>query len=138
MTTLKEVFAITMAIIDELDESGSADANSNEDYAQRTLGIITAALGELYPYSDTYTTTSGRRAVCPTVSSFDEALPIDDFLCRTVLPCVLAARLLLDENPAVAAYYERRYLELLARYGNMHAAVSEPIADVYGGLGTWR
>ena len=139
MTTLKEAFAITMAMIDELGEGGEAETNSNRDYEARLPGLLTALLGELYPYSDTYKRPlTGHRAVCPEVKTFDEPLPIDDFLSRSVLPCGLAARLLLDENPAVAAYYERRYLELLGRYGNMHATVSEQIFDVYGGLGAWQ
>jgi len=139
MTTLKEAFAITMAMIDETDANGEAMTIRNRDYELRTPGLLAGILGELYPYSDTYVTPSvGKRAVCPQVKTFDEVLPLDDFLCRSVLPCVLAARLLLDENPAVAAYYERRYLELLGRYGNMHAVVSEPIFDVYGGFRSWR
>ncbi|MDR0906716.1 MAG: hypothetical protein LBN00_11205 [Oscillospiraceae bacterium] len=135
MTTLKEAFAITMSLIDELNENGEAETLSNRDFEHRAPGIVAVLLGELYPYSDTYASpTAGKRAICPPIAGFDDALPLDDFLSRSVLPCALAARLMLDENPAVAAYYERRYMELLGKYGTMHAATPEPIADVYGGL----
>jgi hypothetical protein len=139
MTTLKDAFAITMSLIDELNENGEAETLANRDFKQRVPGLVAVILGELYPYSDTYVPPpAGKRAICPAVTGFDGALPLDDFLSRSVLPCALAARLLLDENPSVAAYYERRYLELLGKYGTMHSAVPEPIADVYGGIRVCR
>lgn len=134
MTTLAEVYSITMSLIDELNErTGEAESPETRDYKQRTIGITTALLGEIYPYSDTFRFTDKRhRPVCPTVSDFGDEIPLDDFLARSVLPCALAARLLLDENPAVASYYERRYMELLVRYGSVTS--SEPIANLYGKL----
>ncbi|MDR0838570.1 MAG: hypothetical protein LBN99_02890 [Oscillospiraceae bacterium] len=135
MTTVTDVFAITMALIDELGErTGEPDAVETRDYQQRAPGIITALLGELRPYSAGYSPSPGARAALPAITGLGDEVPLDDFLCRTVLPCALASRLLLDENPSVAAFYERRYMELL-RYGAAPAGSSEPIRDLYGGVG---
>jgi hypothetical protein len=134
-TTARDVFTIAMALLDELGEkNGEAERNENRDYMQRTLGILTQVRGELYPYSDTYRLGArGRRPICRTIKTFDEKLGLDDFLCQSVLPCALAARLVIDENPSVAAYYERKYQELLARYADKRPRWFEPIPDLYGG-----
>jgi hypothetical protein len=135
-TTAQEIFEITMALLDELDErDGAADTDDTAEYKQRTLYILTALRGELYPFSDTFTATAdGRRPICPPITAFDTPLELDDFLCQTILPCGLAARLLLEENPVIASFFEQRYEEQLTRYGGAGLAVSEPILDLYGGV----
>ena len=50
------------------------------------------------------------------------------------MPYGLAAHLLIDENPTVAAFFQQRYEELLDKLGNVPAEF-EPIEDVYGGIG---
>lgn len=146
MTTAREVFAIAMALLDELNErTGLAETNETRDYGQRTPAIINLLAGELYPYSDTRAAAEpGRRSVCPPVTALEDTVALDDYLCRSVLPCGLAARLVLDENPSVASFYERRYNELLSQHVSRLPAVFESIPDVYGGLrvdggevGTW-
>jgi hypothetical protein len=140
-----------MALLDELGaKNGEADRVENRDYLQRTLGILTQLRGELYPYSDTYEDGigggavragySGRagysapRPIAPAIADLDAPLGLDDFLCQTLMPCALAARLVLDENPPVSAYYERKYQELLARRIAARAREFEQIPDIYGGL----
>ncbi|MDR2502419.1 MAG: hypothetical protein LBC78_04125 [Oscillospiraceae bacterium] len=134
-TTARAVFEITMALLDELSETtGLAERIENRDYLQRTLGVLTQVRGELYPYSDTLEDAGdGRRPTCPPILSLDDELGLDDFLCQSILPCALAARLVLDENPAVSSYYERKYQELLARRASGQARRFEPIEDLYGG-----
>lgn len=136
MTTVRDVFFITMSLIDELGErTGLAETSETIDYRQRTPGIVTLLIGELYPYSDTYEIKApDKRPVCKTVASLEDELPLDDFLCRSVLPYGLAARLLLDENPSTAAFYEREYSEQLQKHGFRVPKRFEPITDVYGGL----
>jgi hypothetical protein len=126
-----------MSLLDELGEKhGEANRAENLDYLQRVIGILTQVRGELYPYSDTYdgADDSAVRAICPAIEDLDESLRLDDFLCQSVMPCALAARLVLDENPPVSAYYERKYQELLARRLAQRARVFKPIHDVYGGV----
>ena len=136
MTTVNDVFFLTMSLIDELnDRTGQADLAETRDYKQRTPGIITLLCGELYYYSDTRVVAKpGKRPICPPVTELEDELGLDDFLCRNVLPYGLAARLLIDENPPTAAFFEREYTELLVRYGARTPARIEPIRNIYGGL----
>ena len=64
----------------------------------------------------------------------DRGLWLDDGLCQGVLPYGLAAHLLLDENPDVAAFFNQRYAELLSEYRRGIPAASEDIQDLYGGI----
>ncbi len=125
-----------MSLIDELCErTGLSDSAETRDYRQRTPGIVTLLLGELYQYSDTYVAAEpGKRPICPPVTDFEDGIFLDDFLCRSVLPYGLAAKLLIDENPATAAYYAREYAEMLTKYGARTPESIEPIPDLYGGL----
>ena len=136
MTTVNDVFFLTMSLIDELnDRSGQVDHAETRDYKQRTPGILTMLCGELYHYSDTRKHAKhGKRPVCPPVTSFEDELALDDFLCRSVLPYGLAARLLIDENPSTAAFYEREYTEMLIKYGMRIPVKIVPIHNVYGGI----
>ena len=136
MTTVNDVFFLTMSLIDELsDRTGLADSSETRDYRQRTPGIVTILIGELYHYSDTREIKEpGKRPLCPPVSSLEDELGLDDFLCRSVLPYGLAARLLLDENPPAAAFYEREYTEMLLKYGFRVPAQFDPIPNIYGSV----
>ena len=138
MTTVNDIFFLTMSLIDDLnDRTGLADSAETRDYRQRTPGIVNMLIGELYHYSDTREIKApGKRPICPPVTSFEDELGLDDFLCRSVLPYGLAARLLLDENPPTAAFYEREYTEMLLKYGYRVPAQFEPIQNIYGGVDT--
>lgn len=135
-TTAQEIFELTMAKMDELDDNGNVDSSDTAEYKNRTLGILNILQGEVFPYSDTYQdyADQGRRPICPAIESFDEPLQLDDFICKSVLPYGLAAHLLLDENPSAAGFYQQRYEELLRKLqsGFGLAATSEDIVDVYG------
>ena len=125
-----------MGLMDELStDAGLTDHADTKDYKYRTPLILSALCGELYQFSDTWEKNgAGRRPVLPETEGFDTDLGLDDFIARSVLPYGLAAHLLVDENPAPAAFFLQRYQELLIRYGGTIPAESEPIADVYGGI----
>lgn len=137
MTTAQNVFDIAMGLMDEINElTGQADAAQTREYRQRTLPILTALRGELYPYSDTYSPgAAGTRPVCPPIAGFDAPIGLDDVLCQTVMPYGLAAHLLLEENGAAASFFIQRYMELIARLGKGVPAESEDIANRYGAIG---
>jgi hypothetical protein len=62
-------------------------------------------------------------------------MQIDDVTARTVVPYGLAAHLLLQENPAVAAYFNGRYEELKLLSSKQPPSASEMISNNYGGFG---
>ena len=64
----------------------------------------------------------------------EDELPLDDGVCRTVLPYGLAAHLLLEENPASASFFQQRYEQLRRRAAASIPDVFQPITDCYGGV----
>ena len=135
-TNAQGVFDLTMALMDELNESGAADTADTAEYKHRSLEIINILQGELYLYSDTYVPpTGGKRSIAMPVINFEEPIQsLDDYICRTVLPYGLAAHLLMDENPAVASTCLQRYQELIRTLSMGICSGSEDIEDVYGGF----
>lgn len=134
MTTAQEVFAAAMGLMDELSETGGTDTADTAEYKNRTLLLLNILRGELYPYSDDYDNdTDGYRPIARIVEDFETALPLDDYICQSVMPYGLAAHLLLDENPSAAAFFNQRYEELKAGLARGLPRMSEDIVDVYGG-----
>lgn len=136
MTTAQTVFDIAMGMMDEV-LNGSTDTPDTKEYKDRTLQILNALAGELYPYSDTYSTEGAEgRPIVDYIRNFRAPLGLDDYICRTVMPYGLAAHLLLDENPSAASFFQQRYEELLRglKAGGIPKG-SEEIEDVYGACG---
>ena len=136
MTTAQWVFEKAMHLMDEVSEStGLADTADTRGYKNRTLAILNVLRLECFPYSDTCQAAErGRRPVCPEIPDFETPIALDDGLCQGVLPYGLAAHLLLDENPALASYFQQRYEELLTAAKRGVPAQSEDIASLYGGI----
>ncbi|MEG2526998.1 MAG: hypothetical protein RSA62_07245 [Oscillospiraceae bacterium] len=135
-TTAQEVFDIAMGLMDEVNEAtGATDTTDTREYKQRTVLILTALRGELYPFSDSYKKEpDGSRPVCPIIGGMNSFVPLDDVLCQSVMPYGLAAHLLLNENPDAASFFQQRYEELIRKIGNNAPASFEAITDVYGGI----
>lgn len=142
-TTGKDIFDKAITLMGEMDDNGKTDYADTKEYKNRALNILNTLRGEVYQYSDTYNDPEaerGRRPVCPVLESLDDKIGIDDVLAQTVLPYGLAAHLLLDENDAMAAFFQQRYEELLKKLGAKIPASWESITDVYGAVieyGQW-
>lgn len=133
-TTAQQVFDIAIGLM-SADMNGQTETSDTLEYKNRTLLILNALRGELYPYSDTYIKTEdGKRPVMPPITDFETPIDLDDYIAQSVMPYGLAAHLLIDENPTVAAFFQQRYEELLDKLGSVPAEF-EPIEDVYGGIG---
>jgi hypothetical protein len=127
MVTGNEIFTIAMALVDEVTPEGAPTREGEREFAGRAPLLLTSLAGEVYAYSSGYEGGSP-----PVLASLADAVPLDDALCRTVLPYGLAARLMLEENPATASFFEARFEELLGRNATRRRAVSEDITDLYG------
>lgn len=133
-TTAQRVFDLAMGLMAEVNEtSGSTDDADTREYKVRTLLILNALRGELFPYSDTYAAEEpGKRPILAVIQSFDQVIGMDDYICQSVLPYGLAAQLLLDENANVANFFQQRYEELKMNLAKGLPQQSESISDVYG------
>lgn len=115
------------------DATGATRTADNRDYQVRAVGLLNNLLDVVYPYSDTYAVTQpGRRPALPDLQSLDQELDLDAKLLRDVLPLGLAARLLAEENPALANYFQQLFEEHLAQAGR---ALPTGFEDIDGGLG---
>ncbi|MDR0812872.1 MAG: hypothetical protein LBO63_02560 [Oscillospiraceae bacterium] len=127
MTTVSEIFTAACALIDALDpRTGSAVSAENRDYADRTPHILTVLLGEVLPYCET-----GKSDTPRTFSSMEDALYLENFICKTILPQALAARLLVEENPSSAAFFDASYKSVLREARPDKKGRFEAIEDVY-------
>ena len=136
-TNAQGVFDLTMALMDEVNETGATDTADTREYKNRTLHILNVLQGELYPYSDRFTAAEelGRRSIAVPIVTFTADIEsLDDYICQSVLPYGLAAHLLMDENPSAAAFFQSRYEELRMMLSRGLLSVSEDIVDVYGGI----
>ena len=133
-TTAQRVFDIAMGLMDEVNESsGATDTSDTREYKVRTLLILKALRGELYPYSDTFPVAEdGKRPIVSVIQNFTDVIDLDDYICQTVMPYGLAAQLLLDENPQAASFLQQRYEELRDKLSKGMPQSSEAIEDLYG------
>lgn len=133
MTTGQMVFNTAMGFMDEVNDQGQTVTADTREYLNRTLLILNALAGELYPYSDTYKTGDGDgRPIVTYIRDLSRPIDLDDYICRSVMPYGLAAHLLLDENPAAAAFFQQRYEELLRGLRSGIPTGSQDIEDIYG------
>lgn len=135
-TTAQDIFDVTMGMMDEVSDDNQTDTADTLEYKNRVVRILNVLAPELYPYSDTYEVDElNERPILRKIKTLTEAIDLDDYCCRTVLPYGLAAQLLLDENPSAAGFYQQRYEELREGLKRGLPVMSEDITDVYGSYG---
>jgi len=129
MKTAREVFDAAMSLMDELDNSGAPENTNTVDLEQRTPAILTTLIAE-------YRILSGTRGHIVPIEDLDEdaLFEVDDAYALGVMQYGLAAKLLLDENPQAAAFYNQKYEELRAIYFARSAASEGEIENLYGGI----
>lgn len=131
--TGQEIFDRAMHLMAESDDSTGATVTADtREYEVKSVGILNVLTNECYPYSDTYEAEEGRRGILDPISSLEDEIYMDDFLCGSVLPYGLAAELLKLEDASIANYLYQRYRELLELAKTSIPAGSESITDVYG------
>lgn len=131
MATVQDVFDMAMHLMDAQNEStGATQTTDTHEYELRTPNILNTLLDQVYPYSDTYPDLSGAttRPSLVSVTSLDDYLDLDDYICRNCLPYGLAGLLLTEENPTQANFFWQTYLE------NLNQARSRLPSDGIGGV----
>lgn len=134
MTTAMDIFERAMHLSDNGDENtGAVDTQDNREYKLRTVAIINTIINEVYPYSDTVTSETGKRPSHEFLTSMDDEVDLDNY-CVEVLALGLAAKLFTDENGTIANYYQQEYERRLGelKRGGI-PSVAETIEDVYSG-----
>lgn len=136
--TVQAIFDKAMYLIDGQNESTGVTLTSDtKEYQVRTIGILNNLIDLVYPASDTFAIgEDGRRPALDDVEAFTDELDLDARILRDVLPNGLAAKLLAEENPALADYFQQCFEQSLAEARARRPAVFESIDDClpYGGI----
>lgn len=144
--TAEYVFEAAMHLHDDGDEStGNYDTADNKEYKNRLLALINLRISEIYPYSDTKTSSSGKRPTHEKLTSITDEIDLDDY-CLDVLTWGVAAAMYTTEDATNANFYQQEYERLLRDLKTGRPGMessSEDIVDVYGGgyydeYGNWH
>lgn len=125
-----------MHLMDETRQStGAVDVPETRGYKNRVVPLLNVLQQECLPYSDSWAAEGpDRRPVCPLLTDLEQALALDDGLCRLALPYGLCAHLLLGEDDQRASFFQQRYEEKLAQLRREVPAQAQDIEMPYGGV----
>ena len=135
---VQAVFDKAMYLIDAQNENtGETRTAETREYEVRTPAILNTLLDLVYPASDTFAPSGdGRRPALPDVTGLEDTLDLDPRILRDVLPHGLAAKLLCEENPELASYFQQCFEQSLAdarsRRPTVFVGVEESLP--YGGI----
>ncbi len=121
------VFEQAMGIMDELNAEGQARTADTEEYVHRTPAIVNAMVAELKML------TGDTRSWTPVESLEDSIGGVDTTYALGAMSFGLAAKLLVDENPAAASFYHQKYEEAKRLYVQNRPAQTGEIENIYGG-----
>lgn len=107
----EDIFTITMAMIDEMMETGELDPEAVSEYRAKAPSILTMLQTELIGIENRYR--QKEEYVYPVlIEDLSQPLQIDDVKAQTLLTNGLAAQLMLHEDKTLASYFEQRYQEM--------------------------
>lgn len=124
------IFIMTMAMIDEMTDTGQLDETTTAEYRAKAPSILTMLQNEIVGIENRYRKKSEEIYPVP-IQSLEQAVQIDDIKANTLLTNGLAANLMLHEDKALAGFFEQRYEELKNMF--LKPTPKEPISkiDIY-------
>jgi hypothetical protein len=117
--TCKEIYDLAMSLMDEKKDLSNIDGVPESDYVQtkdymaRTPGILTSLQNEVVTFL------KGRGIdidYLDTLTTMNDNVDLEDYICQSVLNYGLAARLLGQEDRNLSSYFSDLYL------GNLQGA----------------
>lgn len=127
-----EVFTQTMAMIDEMTDSGELDTVSVADYKARTPYILTSLQNEIIGVENRYRKYSSYIRPVPITDLDNQDVQVDDIQANTLLVYGLAAKLMADENKPLANFMQQEYERLSGIFLKPKPVTPEKREDVYG------
>ena len=124
------IFIMTMAMIDEMTDTGQLDETTTAEYRAKAPSILTMLQNEIVGIENRYRKKSEEIYPVP-IQSLEQAVQIDIIKANTLLTNGLAANLMLHEDKALAGFFEQRYEELKNLF--LKPTPKEPISkiDIY-------
>ena len=125
------IFKMTMAMIDEMTDSGELDETTTAEYRAKAPSILTMLQNEIVGIENRYRSKSEEVYPVP-IQTLEQAVQIDDIKANTLLTNGLAANLMLHEDKALASFFEQRYEELKGMFLKPTPKAPESKEDKYG------
>ena len=127
---VEDIFNMTMAMIDEMNDNGTLDPTTTAEYKAKTPAILTMLQNEIIGIENRYRK-KGDYVFPVAIEEFDQIVQIDSIKANTLLTNGLAAHLMIHENKALASFFQDRYEEMKVRYLKPLPGKREKIEDVY-------
>lgn len=124
------IFMMTMAMIDEMTDTGELDATTTAEYKAKAPSILTMLQNEIIGIENRYRKQSEMVYPVP-IKTLEQSVQIDDIKANTLLTNGLAANLMLHEDKALAGYFEQRYEELKGMFLKPNPKTPETREDKY-------
>lgn len=126
-----EVFTQTMAMIDEMTDTGELDTTSVADYKARTPYILTALQNEIIGVENRYRKYGEYIRPVPITDLENQDVQVDDIQANTLLVYGLAAKLMADENKTLANFMQQEFERLSGIFLKPKPVTPEKREDVY-------
>lgn len=131
--TAEEVFIMTMAMIDEMLETGELDATTTGEYRAKAPAILTLLQNEIIGIENRYR--AFNEQVKPVkIESLEQFVQVDDIKANTLLTNGLAAHLMIHEDKSLANFFQQRYEEMRGTYLKPTPSKITKKEDVYGAM----
>ena len=126
-----DVFTETMAMIDEMTDTGELDTTSVADYKARTPYILTSLQNEIIGVENRYRKYGSYVRPVPITNLEEQDVQVDDIQANTLLVYGLAAKLMSDENKTLANFMQQEYERLSGIFLKPKPVTPEKREDVY-------
>lgn len=126
-----EVFKQTMAMIDEMTDTGELDTTSIADYKARAPYILTSLQNEIIGVENRYRKYGEYIRPVPITDLDNQDVQVDDIQANTLLVYGLAAKLMADENKALANFMQQEYERLSGIFLKPKPVRPESREDIY-------
>ncbi len=127
----EDVFRITMAMIDEMNDNGTLDPTTTAEYRAKAPSILTMLQNEIIGIENRYKKFEEQIFPVPIKSLESQVVQVDDIKANTLLTNGLAAHLMMHENKALASFFQQRYEEMKNKYLKATPVDFEKIEDKY-------
>lgn len=126
----EDIFIITMAMIDEMNDNRTLDATTTAEYKAKAPAILTMLQNEIIGIENRYRKYEEYVYPVP-IEDLKQNIQIDDIKANTLLTNGLAAHLMIHENKALASFFQERYEEMKNLYLKPTPVKREKINDIY-------
>lgn len=126
-----DVFKQTMAMIDEMTDTGELDTTSIADYKARAPYILTSLQNEIIGVENRYRKYDSYIRPVPITDLDTQDVQVDDIQANTLLVYGLASKLMSDENKSLANFMQQEYERLSGIFLKPKPVTPETRGDKY-------